>query len=55
MNEAKAKLTVELTVDDEAAMAKFGKAADKMTMGEYRELLYEALEEAPFQVNISFR
>lgn len=55
MNETKVKLTVELTVDDEVAMDKFGKTADKMTMGEYRELLYEALEEAPFQVNIGFR
>ena len=55
MNEAKATLTVELTVDAEVAMDKFGKTADKVTMEEYRELLHEALEEAPFQVNISFR
>lgn len=48
------KLEIEITVDDKVAMDKFGKTADKMTMGEYRKLLYEYLEEAPFSVNVSF-
>lgn len=49
--ETKVKMTIEITVDDEVAMEKFGKVSEKTTMGEYRELLLEALEEAPFQVD----
>ena len=49
--ETKVKMTIEITVDDEATMERFGKTADKTTMGEYRELLLEALEEASFQVD----
>lgn len=54
MNETTVKMTIEITVDDEVTMDKFGKTSDKITMGEYRDMLYEALEEAPFSVNISF-
>ena len=49
--ETKVKMTIEITVDDEVTTEKFGKVSEKTTMGEYRELLLEALEEAPFQVN----
>ena len=49
--ETKVKMTIEITVDDEITMECFGKPADKTTMGEYRELLLESLEEAPFQVD----
>lgn len=51
MNETKVKMTIEITVDDEVTMERFGKPSDKTTMGEYRTLLLEALEEAPFQVD----
>ena len=50
-HEALASLVVHITVDDEVTMEKFGKVSEKTTMGEYRELLLEALEEAPFQVD----
>ena len=51
MNETKVTMFVKITVDDGVTMEKFGKTSDKTTMGEYRELLLEALEEAPFQVD----
>ena len=47
MAETKVKLTIEITVDDDVTMKRFGKPSDKTTMGEYRKLLLEALEEAP--------
>ena len=51
MGETKIKLSVEITVDDEVTMKKFGKASKETTIGEYRGLLLEALEDAPFQVD----
>lgn len=51
MNETKVKMTIEFTVDDEVTMEKFGRPSDRTTMGEYKQLLLEALEEAPFQVD----
>lgn len=51
MSETKVKMTIEITVDDEITIEMFGKTSDKTTMGEYRELLLNALEEAPFQVD----
>jgi len=49
--ETKVKMAIEITVEDEVTKERFGKTADKTTMGEYRELLLESLEEAPFQVD----
>lgn len=54
MKETTVKMTVEITIDDEVAMEKFGKTSDKVTMGEYRDMLYEALEEASFSVKVDF-
>ena len=54
MKETTIKMIMEITIDDELAIEKFGKTSDKVTMGEYREMLYEALEEAPFSVNVKF-
>ena len=51
MGETRIRLSVEITVDDEVTMKRFGKTSEKTTVGEYRELLLEALEEAPFQVD----
>lgn len=54
MNETTVKMTIEITVNDEVTMDKLGKPSNKVTMGEYRDMLYEALEEAPFSVNVNF-
>lgn len=50
MDETTVKMTIEITVNDEVTMDKLGKPSNKVTMGEYRDILYEA----PFSVNISF-
>ena len=42
---------IEFTVSDEVTMEKFGKKADETTMGEYVQLLEEALKDAPFRVD----
>ena len=47
----KVNMTIEITVDNEVTMERFNKLANKTTMEEYRELLLESLENAPFQVN----
>lgn len=42
---------IEFTVSDEVTLEKFGKTADKTTMGEYIQLLEESLKDAPFRVD----
>lgn len=49
--ETQVELKITFTVDDEVTMEKFEKPSNKTTMKEYKELLLEALEEAPFQVD----
>lgn len=42
---------IEFTVSDEVTMERFGKKSDETTMGEYVQLLEEALKDAPFRVD----
>lgn len=51
MAETTFEFKVKITVDDEVTMERFGKPSEKVTMGEYKELFLESLEEAPFQVD----
>lgn len=42
---------IEFTVSDEVTMECFSKKSDEATMGEYVQLLEEALRDATFRVN----
>ncbi len=53
MGETKVNIAggIEFTVSDEVTMERFGKKSNETTMGEYVQLLSEALKDAPFHVD----
>ncbi len=53
MGETKVNIvsSIKFTVSDEVTIERFGKKSDETTMGEYVQLLSEALKDAPFHVD----